>query len=175
LRNWKEVERRIARELGGERVGILGREDVRHDRYSVEVKTRLELPAFLKGAYGQAQSNAAEGKVPLLVLKEKGKRFADCLVILRFADFPATPTTRADLPQESVHGSNRAPVAIGTGKCEVCLVGLKPGRRGERKRFCSVSCRRLACSARQIEGALAEGRAEGLRTRIRELGGKEHE
>jgi len=85
--NWKNVERRLAREIGGERVGILGHEDVRHDRLSVEVKSRRELPRFLMKSYGQAVDNAKAGKIPLLILKEKGKRFADCLCILRLEDF----------------------------------------------------------------------------------------
>jgi len=84
---WKAAERRIAREIGGERVGILGREDVRHDRLSIEVKTRRELPRFLVKAYGQAAGNARAGKLPLLVLKETGKRFEDCLCILSLGDF----------------------------------------------------------------------------------------
>jgi len=87
MTDWKSVERRIARELGGERVGILGREDVRHDRLSVEVKTRRELPRFIVRAYGQAADNARAGKAPVLILKERGKRYADCLCILRLADF----------------------------------------------------------------------------------------
>lgn len=87
MTDWKSVERRLARELGGERVGILGREDVRHGRLSVEVKTRQALPRFLVNCYGQAVDNARPGKVPLLVLKEKGKRYADCLCVLRLSDF----------------------------------------------------------------------------------------
>jgi len=85
--NWKNVERRLARELGGERVGILGHEDVRHDRLSVEVKSRRELPRFIVNAYDQAVTNSRAGKMPLLILKEKSKRFADCLCILRLSDF----------------------------------------------------------------------------------------
>jgi hypothetical protein len=87
MTDWKSVERRLARELGGERVGILGREDVRHERLSVEVKTRRALPRFLVSCYGQAVDNARAGKIPLLILKEKGKRYQDCLCILRLGDF----------------------------------------------------------------------------------------
>jgi hypothetical protein len=87
MTDWKAVERRLARELGGERVGILGREDIRHERLSVEVKTRRELPRFLMKSYGQAAANARAGKVAVLVLKERGKRYADCLCILRLEDF----------------------------------------------------------------------------------------
>jgi len=173
VRNWKDVERRIARELGGERVGILGREDVRHDRYSIEVKTRLELPAFLKGAYGQAQSNAAEGKVPLLVLKEKGKRFDDCLCVLRLADFLTSSTTGADLPQEAVNGTiSRSPGDI-HGRCPVCLKPLPSTRH--LRRFCCDRCRLLGWLIKDLVRALDAGEAEGLRGGIRELGGKEHE
>ena len=89
MTDWKSVERRIARELGGERVGILGREDVRHERLSVEVKTRRALPKFLSRSYAQAAGNAKEGKIPLLILKEKGKQYADCLVVVSLGDFLA--------------------------------------------------------------------------------------
>ena len=65
----------------------MGGEDVRHGRLSVEVKTRKELPRFLVNAYGQAASNARAGKMPLLILKERCKRYADCLCILRLSDF----------------------------------------------------------------------------------------
>jgi len=38
-------------------------------------------------SYGQAVDNSGPGKVPLLVLKERSKRYADCFCILRLSDF----------------------------------------------------------------------------------------
>jgi hypothetical protein len=56
---------------------------------SAEVKTRKALPKFFVRAYGQAAGNAKPGKVPVLILKEKGKQYADCLVVVSLGDFLA--------------------------------------------------------------------------------------
>ena len=82
------------------------------------------------------------------------------------------PRNPAPCAQETVNGSNKASGAIGTGKCEACLKKLKPGHHGERKRFCSLGCRRLAWAVRALAEALAAGRAEGLRREILDLGRK---
>jgi endogenous inhibitor of DNA gyrase (YacG/DUF329 family) len=79
--------------------------------------------------------------------------------------------TGVDRAQETVNGSKGPPGTIGTGKCETCLKKLKPGHHGERKRFCSVTCRRLAWVARELACALRDGRAEGLRDEVRTLTG----
>ena len=81
-----------------------------------------------------------------------------------------TRRTGADRPQETVDGSGRASGTIGAGKCGTCLKKIKPGKHGERRRFCSVDCRRLAWAARALAGALASGHAEGLRGELRRLG-----
>lgn len=64
-RRGKEVEKRVASMLDGLRIGVLGREDVLTDRFSVEVKSRKKL-AFISW-YNQAKKNAKKGKIPLLV------------------------------------------------------------------------------------------------------------
>ena len=81
-----------------------------------------------------------------------------------------SPRTRADRPQETVDGKEKASGTTGTGKCETCLKKLKPGRHGERKRFCSLDCRRLAWAVRELAKALHDGMAEGLRGELRRLG-----
>ena len=78
--------------------------------------------------------------------------------------------TRVDRPQDTVDGLEKASGATGTRKCETCLKKLKPGRHGERKRFCSVDCRRLAWATRALAEALAAGLAEGLRGELRRHG-----
>ena len=80
------------------------------------------------------------------------------------------PRNPAPCAQETVNGSNKASGAIGTGKCEACLKKLRPGHHGERKRFCSLGCRRLAWAVRELSGALEAGAVEGLRSAIRKLG-----
>jgi len=82
-----------------------------------------------------------------------------------------SPRTRADRPQETVDGKEKASGTTGTGNCETCLKKLKPGRHGERKRFCSLDCRRLAWGARALGKALAAGHAEGLRGELHRFGG----
>ena len=86
---WKAIERRVARKLGGQRVGCTGRDtpDVVTELADVEVKYRATLPLYLKAAMAQAVRNAADGKLPLLVLAERYQR--DMLVVLRLSDFVA--------------------------------------------------------------------------------------
>lgn len=82
-RRGKGVEKRVAKKLEGLRIGVLGREDVLTERFSVEVKSRQKL-AFLKW-WEQARKNVSGGRVPLLVVHQKhGKRY---FVILELDDF----------------------------------------------------------------------------------------
>jgi hypothetical protein len=62
-------------------------------------------------------------------------------------------------PSEAVNGS----------ACEVCQKRMKAGHHGERKRFCSLDCRRLAWAARSVVEAIQAGRAPGLRELIERL------
>ena len=62
-------------------------EDVEHHQFSFEVKMRKVLPKFLKGCYEQAIRNCPKNRLPVVILKEKGKRYEDCLVIINFKDF----------------------------------------------------------------------------------------
>ena len=81
----KEVERAIARRLNGRRVGLMGGEDVAHDRFSVEVKSRQKFAgeAFM----AQAKRNAPEGKIPVAVVHVHGKAHDNDLVMVRLQDF----------------------------------------------------------------------------------------
>lgn len=87
MTDWKAVERSFAKKLGGRRVGILSKEDIMTQDYSYEIKVREKLPEFLKKAYKQAVGNSFDGKIPILVLKEKYKQYKDSLVILSLEDF----------------------------------------------------------------------------------------
>jgi hypothetical protein len=44
------------------------------------------LPAWIKDAMAQAEAAARDGKVPVVVLHERGQRHADDLVVLRLGD-----------------------------------------------------------------------------------------
>lgn len=81
------AEKKVADLVGGKRLGILGKEDVEHHQFSFEVKMRKVLPKFLKNCYEQASKNCPENRLPVVILKEKGKRYEDCLVIINFKDF----------------------------------------------------------------------------------------
>jgi len=89
-KTWKAVERKVARLLGGRRTGNTGMSspDVLHPLFSVEVKYRPRLPSLLSAGMAQAK-RAAKGKIPLLILKQKGQRgeyavleFQDLLTLL---------------------------------------------------------------------------------------------
>jgi len=86
---WKQVERAVARRLGGQRLGCTGlaTPDVQSDWLTVEVKTRKRLPRWLVEALAQACIAAEDGHLPLVVLHEVGQRHDDDLVLLRLADF----------------------------------------------------------------------------------------
>ena len=91
---WKGTERAVAAILGGRRVPVTGRQrgdapDVAHDRLSIEVKHRKEVPAWLLGAMAQAEAAAIGGRLPVAVIHAHGARHADGLAVLRLRDLAA--------------------------------------------------------------------------------------
>lgn len=86
---WKDHERRIAKRLGGERVGNRGSntEDVAHPWLSIECKARAMLPGWLTGAMRQAEINAPAGRLPVVIAHQHGDRSDNDLVVMRFGDF----------------------------------------------------------------------------------------
>lgn len=88
---WKHTERRVAQIIGGQRTSKTGlgsqTPDVESGSYSVEVKHRANVPAWLSGALEQSQRNATPGKLPLVVIHEAGARHDDDMVLLRLSDF----------------------------------------------------------------------------------------
>ncbi len=85
---WKGVERRIAKQLGGRRLGPgSDRADVRSEWLCVEVKQRAELPAWIKDALHQARGYAQPEQLAIAVLHEAGSH--DSLVLLSLKDFVA--------------------------------------------------------------------------------------
>ncbi|MBF0519320.1 MAG: hypothetical protein HQK92_06315 [Nitrospirae bacterium] len=81
----KATERAIASRMSGERVGILGGEDISHPVFSVEVKARQKFVA--SEWMSQAVRNAPDGKTPLVVVHLKGQRHDNDLVVIRMRDF----------------------------------------------------------------------------------------
>jgi len=88
-KTWKQVERAVAKRLGGQRTGATGgaTPDVATGWASVEVKTRQELPAWLLDAVRQAVRNAHPNTLALVILHQVGERHDNDLVVLRLRDF----------------------------------------------------------------------------------------
>jgi len=91
---WKDVERAVARLLGGTRVPITGRSrgdvpDIAHPTFAVEVKLRGSLPGWLVEAMSQAEASVRDDQIPLAVLHRKGARHRDDLCVLALADLVA--------------------------------------------------------------------------------------
>jgi len=105
-RGWKRSERAIAARLGGRRVPITGRQrgdvpDIAHPVYSVVVKSRKSLSAWLRTAMAQAVAAQRPGQRPLVILHKTGARHADDLVMVRLGDFQEWNGT---LPQRDGEG-----------------------------------------------------------------------
>jgi hypothetical protein len=82
----KALERYVAKDLGGRRVGILGQEDVSAHGFSIECKERNALPRFLVDCMNQAERNA-RGDVAVVVLHELQSDHGLDYVILRYKHF----------------------------------------------------------------------------------------
>lgn len=90
-KQWKACERAVARILGGERVPVNGRirgsaPDITHDTLSLEVKYRQSVPAWLTDALEQATASSTNGKLPVAVLHQQGRPYADALCVMRLED-----------------------------------------------------------------------------------------
>lgn len=91
MSTWKAVERSIAALLGGERVPVTGRSrgsapDIAHDTYSIEVKHRKTLPAWILDAFNQADASNTGGQIPLVILHQSGMRYGDSIACVRLSD-----------------------------------------------------------------------------------------
>jgi hypothetical protein len=84
---WKKLEKDTALELGGVRVGLLGKEDVVHPNFVIECKLRAKI-SFIEW-FDQAKKHltkkANKGKMALLVVRQKNspRKF----VIMEMEDF----------------------------------------------------------------------------------------
>lgn len=86
-RRGKELEKFVAKDLGGRRVGILGQEDViLHRGISAECKERQKLPMFIHRCMAQAEGNAP-GETAIVILHELGKEHDADIVMIRYKNF----------------------------------------------------------------------------------------
>lgn len=92
--NWKRAEREIAALLGGVRVPITGRirgsaPDIEHPEFSLEIKRRESLPAWLfEDAFEQADMSNDGTKTPIVIVEwARGKgRARERYCVLRLND-----------------------------------------------------------------------------------------
>ena len=89
---WKRTERAIAARLGGERIPVSGRgrgdaPDIRHERFSLEVKQRRQLPAWIRDALAQAKAAARGDQLPVVILHQLGGRHDGDVVLMTLAAF----------------------------------------------------------------------------------------
>jgi hypothetical protein len=92
MSTWKNVERKIADILGGERVPVSGRQrgsapDIEHEWLSLEVKHRKTLPAWLHDAMDQAVKSDKGNQLPMVVLHEKQMEYGNSYAVIRLNDF----------------------------------------------------------------------------------------
>jgi hypothetical protein len=88
----KQGECRMAELLGGRRAPVSGRvrgdsPDITRIPLAVEVKSRKRLPGWLEEALKRAETSARDRQLPVAVLHQDRRRYADCLVVLRLKDF----------------------------------------------------------------------------------------
>jgi len=88
VKDWKACERKVAALLGGKRVPVSGRArghspDIEHERLSIEVKSRKQLPAWIEDAMNQAEACAKDTQLPLVVLHQDGQRYKEALIVMR--------------------------------------------------------------------------------------------
>lgn len=81
----KNAEKRVAKFFNGIRLGILGKEDVITDKFSIEVKSREKL-SFEKYYY-QSVKNNEKRKIPLLFMIKKHQKISEGYIIIKAKDF----------------------------------------------------------------------------------------
>lgn len=109
---WKSYERRVAADLGGQRIPVTGLDrhgaDVVTPMFHAQLKLRKALPAWLFDWLGGICSTTPSGKVGILILRKPRQEDAHALVVMRYADF-------CDLHGVPLHGSaSAAPAVAGT-------------------------------------------------------------
>ena len=83
----KRHERAIAKRLSGTRTGVLGGEDILHNSYSCECKSRQKIPKWFASMWEQTMKNCGENKIPLLIIHALHSKHDDDFVVIRLKDF----------------------------------------------------------------------------------------
>jgi len=94
--HWKNVERRVAKEIGGVRNPVSGRQrgekgDVESDKFNIEVKAwDKTLPKYLMDMLDQARQaveQSGKDQIPLVRYHTKHKRGDDDIVLIEWKHF----------------------------------------------------------------------------------------
>ena len=87
-RRGKDLERFIARDAGGIRLGVMGKVDVLTDRFAIECKEREKFPAIIEHGFGQALRNSLQSKrIPILILHKLNQGHELDLVMMQYQDW----------------------------------------------------------------------------------------
>lgn len=81
----KKYQTTVADMTGGKNIGSLGGEDVMHNQYSIEAKTRKKFVA--ENWMLQAEANNDDNKVCVVFVHINGKRHENDLVLMRYKDW----------------------------------------------------------------------------------------
>jgi len=90
-KTWKAFERRMARDVGTERIPVTGERhgaDCYNDMFCFQFKLRRTLPSWLfDWLSGIVASSARTNRIGVLVLKKPHQQDNDALVVLRWRDW----------------------------------------------------------------------------------------
>jgi len=88
---WKRYERELARDIGERRIPVTGIDrdgaDFTGGPYCYQAKYRKVIPSWLFSWLAGICGTAGKDRVGVLVLNQPGKRRADSIVCLRWADW----------------------------------------------------------------------------------------
>ena len=84
---WKQFERWLCKLFGGIRDWQNPEECVGTGMFAPEAKYRKKIPDWLESMILQAENQAKDNQLPLVVLTEHGRDRMQALVIIRLADF----------------------------------------------------------------------------------------
>ena len=82
----KENERAIAKRLGGQRMGILGQDDVRAGIFSIEAK-KVKRWSLRESWIDQMERNCPPDMTPLLIIHKTHQHRDNDLVCMKLKDF----------------------------------------------------------------------------------------
>lgn len=90
-KGWKQYERRMALDVGIQRIPVTGERDgadARGERFAYQFKKRKSIPKWLRRWLWAIRCKAAEcGQLGVLVLKRPRERDADSVVLMSWDDW----------------------------------------------------------------------------------------